>query len=387
MKIVHIYGHSYGGNFVITQLKELQKQGHDLLVICPSAGPFSENLDKLNIPVEFINFQGAKISDIPRVMRSIFTIRKTIKTFGADIVHYHLIKAIIVGRLASIGLKAKRFAELGGPLTLEMRFFRWLDISTAWIDDTIICSSYAIRDIYSRYAITKNKCQVLHYAFPVSPFLSVDKEQARERVRKTYNIDDKQKVVGMVSYLYESNFRQFKDVGLKGHETLVEAAKTIIQQEKNVHFLIVGQDIDGGDKYLKRLQQHVASLELTPYFTFTGFQKNVPEMLAAMDIAAVPSLSENCGGAVEPLLMNIPVVASNVGGLTDIVIENETGWLAEPANSESLANAITQALATPAETRDVMGNKGRELVYSLFEPEANGKRLVDIYQSSNAPAA
>lgn len=386
MKIIHIYGHSYGGNFVITQLKELKKQQHDLLVICPSSGPFSDTLKELSIDVEFIDFQGAKISDIPKVLSSVWKIRKTIKAFQAKVVHYHLIKAIIVGRLSCAFLKSvKTFSQLGGPLTLEMKVFRRLDLATAMFDDKIICSSYNIRDIYAKYRVSRHKCEVLHYAFPLDPFLSINKKEARKIIRTEFNIEESANVIGMVAYLYDSNFRQFKNVGLKGHETLIAAAKEIVNEQKNTIFLIVGQDIDGGDKYLKKLKLLVAQTGLEANFIFTGFRKDIPQLISAMDIVAVPSLSENCGGAVEPLLMKVPVVASKIGGLTDIVIENQTGWLCAPADTASLNSSLQLALNTPEPKRNDMGEQGHKLVSELFNPEVNGGKLLAIYKKTLSP--
>lgn len=382
MKILHIYGHSYGGNFVITQLKELVAQGHDVYVICPAKGKFTEIAEQVGVSVIVSDFQGAKLADLFKIAKSILFIRKVIKTLNIDVVHYHLIKAILVGRIACLGLsKITKISELGGPLTLEMRRFRWLDIATAFIDDYIICSSYAIERIYQQYKVTRNKLKVLHYAFPLTPFLSVDKSASRTQVRNEFSIDEQNIVIGMVAYLYASNFRQFKNVGLKGHETLIDAAADLVKTHPNLTFLIVGQDIDGGTKYLQALQNRVANLGLESHFIFAGYRSDVANMISAMDIVAVPSLSENCGGAVEPLMMSVPVVASNVGGLTDIVIENETGWLCEPANTQSLASSLKSAIDAGNIKRKDMGENGKRLVSSLFDPVINGKKLAQIYQS------
>jgi glycosyltransferase involved in cell wall biosynthesis len=104
-----------------------------------------------------------------------------------------------------------------------------------------------------------------------------------------------------------------------------------------------------------------------------------------MDIVAVPSLSENCGGAVEPLLMKVPVVASKIGGLTDIVIENQTGWLCAPADTASLNSSLQLALNTPEPKRNDMGELGHKLVSELFNPEVNGEKLLAIYKKTLSP--
>jgi len=84
-------------------------------------------------------------------------------------------------------------------------------------------------------------------------------------------------------------------------------------------------------------------------------------------VAAVPSLSENVGGAVEPLLMERPVVASAVGGLPDVVRDGETGYLVPPRDPGALADALLHTLTLPAAARRAMGRRGRAIVQELFD--------------------
>lgn len=382
MKIIHIYGHTYGGNFVVTQLKELKKQGHDLLVICTGEGSFSNQVINLGIKVVFIDFQGSRINDVFKIVKSIFTIRKVIRNYSPDVVHYHLIKAILVSRLSLFfsGVKVK-VSELGGPLTLETKVFKFLDLSTSWVDTDVICSSEKIKEIYSNYFWIKSKCSLLHYAFPTSPFTNCNKMNSRALIRERYGLGSDTFLVGMVAHMYKSNLKQFNTIGIKGHEVLLSAISKVKLDSKNIHFLIAGQDIDGGIEYLNELKALAESLELQDLVTFTGHVQDVPEVIASLDLAVVPSLSENCGGAVEPLLMGVPVIASNVGGLPDVVIPDRTGWLVTAKSEFELANAINYACNLTKEELGSLGEHGRELVLSLFEPEKNADKLLKIYSN------
>ena len=82
---------------------------------------------------------------------------------------------------------------------------------------------------------------------------------------------------------------------------------------------------EGGRQYLAKMQSLVRDLGLDDRVTFTGFRSDVPEVLKALDVALQASLSENLGGTIEGLLMETPMVASRVGGLTDSVIDGKTG--------------------------------------------------------------
>ena len=145
-------------------------------------------------------------------------------------------------------------------------------------------------------------------------------------------------------------------------------------------FVIVGQDIDGGNKYLNELIRLTDTFGVAEKFEFVGHASDVNKYLHMFDVAIVPSLTENCGGAVEPLLLGKPVIASNTGGLPDVVIPGETGWLFKVGDSVELSQAILLAYRTSAETRAEMGIRGNKLVDELFEPKKNVIKLISIYE-------
>ena len=204
MKILHIYGHNYGGIFVLTQARELKQLGHHVTVICPSEGPFSKQLQMIGVEYKVFDFQGSSIKSLFRISKAIIDIRNFIKNFQPDIIHCHLIKAIIVGRLSTIALNGINLvSELGGPLTLEDNKFRMLDLLTIYRDDHIICSSSWIYNFYDKYQVTNGKKSLLHYAFDFERFTGFEsKEYHRNDTENTI-------VFGMVSHLYNVKFKKW----------------------------------------------------------------------------------------------------------------------------------------------------------------------------------
>ncbi len=97
-----------------------------------------------------------------------------------------------------------------------------------------------------------------------------------------------------------------------------------------------------------------------------------------LDLAVVASHSENCGGAVEPLLCGVPVVATNVGGLPDLIRDGETGWLVPPKNPEALARAMLEALQDKQEARR-RTSKARSSSRKLFDVERTARGVAEIY--------
>ena len=332
------------------------------------------------LKVEVIAFQGSSPRDVPRILQSLVRLTGRLRTLRPDVVHYHLIKAIIVGRLAAwfAGVPG-RFSQLGGPLTLEMKSFRYLDLATAFIDHAIISPSLAVQRIYQTYWTTRAKTALVYYGFDQTRFVEAARSDAGRSLRLQLGLQN-EIVFTMVAYMYGSQFRRFQGVGIKGHEVLLRAARDVLRQRSDIRFLIVGEDQDGSRVNLDRLRAMAAQLGIVEHIHFLGHRSDVADILAASDFAVVPSISENCGGAVEPMAVGVPVIASQVGGLPELVIPGVTGLCFPVGDAEGLTETILQAAALSPATRDRLGTNGRTLVGRLFDPIACVDALEAVYQ-------
>jgi glycosyltransferase involved in cell wall biosynthesis len=153
-------------------------------------------------------------------------------------------------------------------------------------------------------------------------------------------------VVGIISKLWEG----------KGHEVLFRAWKSILDDWKGTGtpvLLVVGEGpLESGLRHLAR------SLGIAHSIVFTSFRSDIPEITAALDIAVLPSAFEGMGRVIlEAMAAAKPVVASNVGGIPDLVKEG-TGILVEPGAVEPLATAISTLLSDDR-LRIEMGHEAR----------------------------
>ena len=380
MRILFLYGHDWGGAFVLTQAEMLKRGGHEVAVICPGEGPFSAACRDRGLEVHVSPFQGAKLQHVPRILRSMAGIVWYMRNYRPDVLHCHLIKAIIVGRICGwLARVPRRYSQLGGPLSLEMARFRWMDLATAFLDTRVICPSLGVRRLYRNYRITRGKTALLYYGFDQQRFASAGAADDREVRRRALGLPENDPVVVLVAHMYPAGYRRFRQVSLKGHETLIAAAAEVLSSHPNTRFLIVGEDPAGNRANFDRLRSAAEARGVAPNFIFTGFRHDVETLIALADIAVVPSLSENCGGAVEPFAAGIPVVASDTGGLSELVLPDLTGFRFRAGDPADLARALNAALTASTVDRKRLGRNGQRIVAALFDPVACREAQLSIY--------
>jgi glycosyltransferase involved in cell wall biosynthesis len=168
----------------------------------------------------------------------------------------------------------------------------------------------------------------------------------------------------------------------KGLIYLVEAAKHIVKEHSQTLFLIVG---DGPLK--KHLLSHIEETKLASNFVFLGDvnEKLLPAVYNFADIFVLPSIQEGQGIALlEAQATAKPVVAFNVGGIGEAVLDKETGLLTKPDSNE-LADAIRKLLANES-LRETMGSNGRKFVEDNFSWGICAQKMLQVYQEALASA-
>lgn len=167
----------------------------------------------------------------------------------------------------------------------------------------------------------------------------------------------------------------------KGHLVLLEALRELVREHAPVKLLIVGKEpAHSVEGYTERLQAFVRQHQLEPYVKLLGFRRDVPDLLAQLDILALPSLQEPFGKIViEAMAMETPVIASRVGGVPEILADGETGLLVPPQDSIALKQALSRLIADAA-LRERMGKAGRQRVEACFSLERNVHATQAIYQ-------
>ena len=161
----------------------------------------------------------------------------------------------------------------------------------------------------------------------------------------------------------------------KGIHVLAEATKILREQGLRIHCVIVG---DGPARAF--VEEHIIKFGVQDQFTLTGHREDVPEIMRALDIVAIPSFHEAIPqSGLQALASGVPVVATNVGGIPSIVRHGETGRLIPPQDALALASAIRETLEQKSQTQ-TMCQAGQQFIRSQHSLENMLDRLNAIYR-------
>ena len=178
-----------------------------------------------------------------------------------------------------------------------------------------------------------------------------DHQEACCTLPEEYGMEPGSQIVGVVARLELE----------KGHPTLVEAWPTVLRAVRSSYLLIVGE----GSRR-DALEEQVRELGIAHRVVFTGRRDDVPSVTAALDVAVLPSYREAQGLTIlEAMALSRPVVASDVGGIPEMIEDRRTGLLVPPHDAEALAAAII-LLLTNHPLADTLARAGHDLVHDRF---------------------
>jgi glycosyltransferase involved in cell wall biosynthesis len=375
MKVLHIVKTAVGANWAYEQVRVLCSLGIEVVVALPSdtegLAPKYREAGATVLRAN-LDFPAREPWRIPATLRAC---RQLVADVRPDLIHTHHVGTTFVARLA-LGKNSPipRIFQVPGPLHLEHPFFAWLDLALAGPRDFWIATCRWTQQKYVSLGITSGRVFLSYAGTDIKPFTGVRMGVLRNEL----GVSDEVPLIGMVAYMYAPKRFLGQRQGLKGHEDFISAVSLIRQTNRKVRGVIIGGSWGPAARYENRLR-HLGARVCEGSLAFLGTRRDIPAIYPDLDLAVVPSHSENCGGAVEPLLSGVPVVATNVGGLPDLVQEKKTGWLVPPRNPQALARAILDALQNPAETRR-RTSEGQKLARSLFAVEKTGHEVAVIYE-------
>jgi glycosyltransferase involved in cell wall biosynthesis len=376
MKVLHVVKTAVGASWVYHQVRVLRSLGVQVVVALPST---TEGLALLyqqagaDIIRVNVNFRPQHLWRVPGVVAAC---RQLIRDVKPDVVHSHHVGTAFAMRVA-LGKDSSvpHVFQVPGPLHLEHRALANLDTWLAGPRDYWIATCRWTRRKYIELGIQPQRVFLTYAGTDLKPFTGV----RTRRLRTELGVADDDPLVGMVAYIYAPVWFLGQSRGLKGHEDFMEALALARQARSDIRGVIIGGPWGEAVRYENHLR-NLGAGTCDGSLIFCGHRKDVPAIYPDLDLAVVPSHSENCGGALEPLLSGVPVVATNVGGLPDLIEDGRTGWLVPPRNPKGLARAMLEALDNQDEARH-RAIQGQKRARDLFDIEKVGREVAAIYEN------
>ncbi len=333
---------------------EFKKRGHRVILAVQPESALGKYAKEVGIEVRDIEMRNR---DILKVFLQLFSL---IKRERVDIINTH-------------SSKDSWIASFAARLALRPRLIRTRHVS-------IPISKHPLNIVYRLphkiitcgEAIRKRMIEVNR--FPPEKIVSIptgvdmerfNPDRVKENIREELGIDQDAPLVGNISIIRTE----------KGYPYFLEAAQEILKVKPKTKFLIVGHEPKGDT-----LAQAVKRQGLEGEVIMPGLRKDIPQVLATLDVFVLSSLREGVPqGVTQALAMEKPVVATNVGGIPEIVKNNQTGLLVPPTNSRALARAILELLED-REKAERLGRNGRKLIEEKFSQETMIEKIEDLYR-------
>jgi glycosyltransferase involved in cell wall biosynthesis len=358
---IHQSAELYGSDkTLLLLLKYLDKTKYLPLVVLPFDGPLKKELEKEDIKVV--------IAPVLKLYRKMFTpknllkffrdIRKSVsildnlnKQYNFDLIYSNTL-AVLLGMIYAKKRKIKHIWHVHEiivhPKVIASSFPKLLNKYA----DVVICNSLAtMKNLVERKRELEKKSIVIYNG------IETEKPEVTTCSREDFGYNDQDIIITLVGRISR----------LKGHKWLLSTYLKHFNQNTNTKLLFVGSPVEGQEYYLTEIEQFIIQNKLEHRVKIISFTKNLSKVWKLTDIAIMPSSEAESFGlvAVEAMLAKKPVIGSNHGGLTEIIINNETGFLVEPNNVEALSEALSKLIDNP-ELRKSFGERGYQRAIKEF---------------------
>jgi glycosyltransferase involved in cell wall biosynthesis len=277
-----------------------------------------------------------------------------------DVIHAHVGRDYLVSALACKRTAAKLVLTRHHYLPIKQNaLYRWLLGDVA----AIIAVSASVRQsVIERLAIPPEKVHVIPNWIDQERFSPIDRDAARAMFRVRSSLAAV--CVGQIT-------------PAKGQEEFIRAAGRIARMRTDTEFLIAGEENDQSGAFTHRLIDIARELGISERVSFKGYVSHVPELLAAVDVVVVPSWDEGFSlVTIEALAARRAVLASDTGGIRDIIKDNSTGMLFQPRDVSGLANKLLWLLSD-APLRERLASQGQRDVYARYSRD----KIIDLVES------
>ena len=354
LRIVHSEAAtSFGGQEgrIFKEMTAMRARGHHIEAICQPRALLVERLTDAGLTVHKVDMDGPV-----NYLKGVAAVRGILKEGRFDVLNTHSRRDTVIAALAA------RLA--GTPLIVRTRHLS-NKVGSMWSYTCLPHRVTTVSDHVRKYLIERgvpaNKVATVYSPIVLPPPVE------RSTLRDELALADDDIVVGCVAVMRATN----------GHKDLLDAIVPLRASRPKLHLVFVG----GGSPVFEQTQDYVATLGLQDRIHLMGMRRDVPNLLAGFDVFALATQQEASGTVyVEAQASGLPVIGTDVGGVSEMFRNGDTGILVPPKNPQALTDALQRLIDDPA-LRRRMGDAGRKMVWeeAVFSPARLAETTEAVY--------
>ena len=335
--------------------KALKQRGLPFTFVVQPESPLHQKASQAGLPV------------LPLKIRSEFSLgmmirlARLMKHKKCLLAHFHDAHSVAVGSVAASMAKVPyRVISRRVDFPLKKNYFSKRKYKKNV--SAIIAISKGVKKVLVEGGVDPRSIVVIPSGIDFSPY---DKAVSSDYLRRELSFAPDDYLVGIVAHLTDH----------KGHEYLIKATKILKEHSPKIKVIIVGKGPLRMDLNRQARESRVEDIVF-----FLGFREDVPQILSSLDVFVLSSYLEGMGSSIlDAMACRLPVVATKVGGIPEVVLHGETGILVPPRNPQAIARAILK-LYNNRNLASRLGQRGYQVVHKKFSSEAMAERIVRLYE-------
>lgn len=362
VKVLHVTTHmNMGGiaNYILSLATAIKRKGVDS-VVASSGGDMEGELSRCgiaHIPLEI----RTKFEFSPKVIRAVFRIAEIIDREGIKIVHAHTRVSQVAGWFAS------RIAKVPYVTTCHGFFKRRIGrrLFDFWGEKVVAISGPVRMSLVKDFGVKPERVELIHSGVDIDKFSKEYSAQEVSDIRKKLGLDAAH-IIGTMGRLSP----------VKGHMFFIDALKRVLAKGYNVKGVIIGSGPEED-----RLKELARKYGIEDSVCFIESVTDTRIYLAAMDIFVFPSIKEGLGlSLLEAMASGKPCLASDIGGISDIITNGENGLLFKVGDVKALGDSLTRLLDDEG-LRRRLGYSAKALVGKRFSLDMMADKMVELYNA------
>ncbi len=336
--------------------KALKRRGLPFVFVVQPESPLHKKALEEDLPILPIHIKNEFD------LGAVFRLARAMKRQKCVLAHFHDAHSVSIGSMAaSLAKVPMRVISRRVDFPLKRNYFSKRKYKKNV--DAIIAISKGVKDVLVEGGINPKRIKVIPSGVDFTPY---QEAVSSDYLRRELSFAPDDFLVGIVAHLADH----------KGHRYLIQATKALKEHSSKIKVIIVG----GGPLYME-LNKQAEESDVKDIVFFLGFREDVPQILSSLDLFVLSSYLEGMGSSIlDAMACRLPVVATKVGGIPEVVIHGKTGLLVSPRNPSALAKAILK-LYDNRELAARFGQTGYEVVHEKFSAESMAEKIILLYEN------